>query len=164
MLVLALLGQAAAATALDTGRLEGRARDEAGSPLPGVTVEVRALDGDAEREATTDSEGRFGLELPAGRYQVEFRLPSFATSVRTVEVPAGGAAGVEATLRVALTAHVLVTGRATFRSLTDLDQPVNGLIGLAESGSVGVVSASQTEDRPVFRSGEVFEAVPGVVI
>ena len=71
---------------------------------------------------------------------------------------------VTVTMRVALSADVLVTGTRTFRSLTDMDEPVNGLLGLAEAGSVGVVTAKEIEERPVFRSGEVYEAVPGVVI
>src|SRR5262249_39389994 len=67
-------------------------------------------------------------------------------------------------LRLALSADVLVTGRTTFRRLTDLDEPVNGLLGLAAAGSEGVVTAAEIEQRPVYRSGEVFESVPGVVV
>jgi hypothetical protein len=153
----------AASLHAQTGTLEGRAADETGNTLPGVTVGVHGTA--ADRETVTDAEGRFALpDLPAGTYVVDFRLPAFATSVRTVEVAPNAKARVEATLRVALSADVLVTGRRTFRSLTDLDEPVNGLLGLAEAGSVGVVTAEQIGQRPVYRSGEVFEAVPGVVV
>jgi outer membrane receptor protein involved in Fe transport len=166
--LLAFLALAAAkgmASAQEPGTLYGQVRDQNGDVLPGVTVDIHALVGDLDRTVATDVEGRFEVTpLPPGRYQVDLRLPSFATSVRTVEVTAGARANVEATLRVALSADVLVTGRRTFRSLTDLDEPVNGLLGLAEAGSTGVVTAQQIEQRPVFRSGEVFEAVPGVVI
>jgi hypothetical protein len=163
LLPAAVLLSAVSLHAETAGRLEGRAIDETQNPLPGVTVGVH---GDSTvRETVTGADGRFAIDgLPAGRYQVDFRLPAFATSVRAVEVAVDGSATVEATLRVALTADVLVTGRRTFRSLTDLDEPVNGLLGLAEAGSVGVVTAEQIEQRPVYRSGEVFEAVPGVVI
>lgn len=153
------------ARAAERGRLEGQVKDETGAPLPGVVVDVHSVAEAEDRPATTDTDGHFKLsELPAGRYQVDFRLPSFATSVRTADVPGGGAATLDVTLRIALNADVLVTGRRTFRSLSDLDEPVNGLLGLAEAGSTGVVTAKQIEQRPVFRSGEVFEAVPGVVI
>jgi hypothetical protein len=163
LLLAAALLCAADLYAQTSGRLEGRAVDETQNPLPGVTVAVRG--GSAVRETVTGADGRFAIDgLPSGRYQLDFRLPAFATSVRAVEVAANGTASVEATLRVALSADVLVTGRRTFRSLTDLDEPVNGLLGLAEAGSVGVVTAEQIEQRPVYRSGEVFEAVPGVVI
>jgi hypothetical protein len=141
------------------------AKDDTGRPLPGVTADVHALTGSADRSATTDGQGAFEIaDLRPGRYQVAFRLPSFATTVRTVEIGAGSTVKVVATLRIALTADVLVTGKRTFRSLTDLDEPVNGLLGLAEAGSTGVVTTQQIEERPVFRSGEVYEAVPGVVI
>jgi outer membrane receptor protein involved in Fe transport len=161
--LLALVG--ATAGAQEQGILAGQVRDAIGDVLPGVTVDLHAVGGDVDRTAITDAEGRFEVtSLPPGRYQVDLRLPGFATSVRTVDVTAGGRATVEATLQVALTADVLVTGRRTFRSLTDLDEPVNGLLRLAEAGSTGVVTAQQIEQRPVYRSGEVFEAVPGVVI
>ena len=164
-LLLIILASVSAAQAQGLGRLSGQATDEIGNALPGVTVDVSAIGERIVRTAVTDAGGRVALEnLPAGRYRVTFRLPSFATSVRTVELPPGGVVDVEVTLRVALIADVLVTGQRTFRSLADLDEPVNGLLGLAEAGSVGVVTAKQIEERPVYRSGEVFEAVPGVVI
>jgi TonB dependent receptor-like, beta-barrel/Carboxypeptidase regulatory-like domain/TonB-dependent Receptor Plug Domain len=163
LLTLAFLCSGTLARAQGAGRLDGRAVDETRNALPGVTVGVHG--GTTSRETVTGADGRFAVaDLPAGRYQIDFRLPAFATSMRTVEVTAGSTASVEATLRVALSADVLVTGRRTFRSLTDLDEPVNGLLGLAEAGSVGVVTAEQIEQRPVYRSGEVFEAVPGVVV
>ena len=84
--------------------------------------------------------------------------------MRTVTVEAGEIAQVEATLRIALNADVLVTAQRTFRSLTDLDEPVNGLLGLANAGSEGVVSAERMAERPVYRAAEVFEAVPGVIV
>ena len=95
------------------GRLQGLVRDEAGRTLPGVTVDIHPVAGGADSTVATDGQGAFeATDLAPGRYQVAFRLPSFATTVRTVEVAAGSAARVEATLRVALTADVLVTGRA----------------------------------------------------
>src|SRR5688572_2798956 len=136
LLLAAFLSAGTVVHAQTGGRLEGRAVDETRNPLPGVTVGVR---GGTAQETVTDADGRFALGgLPPGRYEVDFRLPAFVTSVRSAEVPSGGTATVEATLRVALSADVLVTGRRTFRSLTDLDEPVNGLLGLAEAGSVGV--------------------------
>jgi hypothetical protein len=38
------------------------------------------------------------------------------------------------------------------------------LIGVAESGTQGTVSATEIQDRPILRSGEVLETVPGVII
>jgi outer membrane receptor protein involved in Fe transport len=166
MLALSMcLAVAVTAQAGPLTRLQGRARDETGHVLPGVTVHIHGIYGAVDRSLTTDAQGSFEVTgLPAGRYRVDFRLPSFATSTRTVELAAGAPARVEATLRIALNADVLVTGSRTFRSLTDLDEPVNGLLGLASASSEGVVSARRIEERAVYRSGEIFEAVPGVVI
>jgi hypothetical protein len=161
----AWLFAAGTAQAAAEGRVEGVARDEGGQPLAGVTVEVRPLDAGTPSATTTDAAGAFAVTgLAAGRYQATLRLPSFATAVRTVDLAEGATRRLEVTLRISLTADVLVTGTRTFRSLTDLDEPVNGLLGLAAAGSTGVVTAAQVDDRPVFRSGEVYEAVPGVVI
>jgi hypothetical protein len=160
-----LLGLAEAAAAEPPSSVRGAIKDESGLVLPGVVVELDRLDGSLSRSATTDAAGAYELaELPSGRYRLTFRLPSFASSLREVTLEVGAASRQDVVLRVALTADVLVTSRRTFRNLTDLDEPVNGLVGLANAGSEGVVSSRLIEDRPVYRSGEIFEAVPGVVI
>ncbi len=48
--------------------------------------------------------------------------------------------------------EVIVEGRA------------DSLIGIANSANQGTVGAKQLEDRPVLRSGEILETVPGVII
>ena len=163
LLVWTALALAAGAAAEPLARIAGQAKDESGLVLAGATVDVHG--GGTGRTATTDVKGAFEIVgLQAGSYQVGFRLPGFATSVRWLELAEGDTARVEVILRVALNADVLVSARRTFQSLTDLDEPVNGLIGLASAGSQGVVTAALIEARPVFRAGEVFESVPGVVI
>jgi hypothetical protein len=143
--------------------LRGQVVDDSGLALPGASVAVTC--GSASWTAATNDAGVYALAgLPGGPCQASFRLPSFATSVRTVALERGTTVELDATLRVALTADVLVTDRRTFRNLTDLDLPVNGLLGLASSGSEGVVASKLIEQRPAYRAGEVFESVPGVVI
>ena len=159
-----LAGMAVLARAEEPGRIRGTAWDEAGHALPGVTVGIHA-EAAPVLTLTTDPQGRFeAAGLPPGRYQVDFRLPGFATSVRQIALAAGATADVTATLRLALSADVLVTSSRTFRDLTELNEPVNGLLGLAGAGSEGVVSARQIASRPIHRSGEVYESVPGVVV
>lgn len=163
--LLLLAGCAAAARAADPAALRGTVSDETGLAFPGVTVDARTAAGVVAGSTSTGADGAYRLAgLPEGRYQVSFRFPSFATTVRSAEIATGASARVDAVLRIALNADVLVTGARTFRSLSDLNEPVNSLIGLAEAGSTGVVSASRIAARPVYRSGEIFEAVPGVVI
>ena len=158
-----LLGAASAAgaSAQAGARLQGVVRDDVGLVLPGVTVEVEGT----ARAATTDGAGRYALPgLAPGRCQVLFRAPGFGTARRAAVLQDGEPATLDAVLRVSLTADVLVTSTRTFRNLTDLDESVNGLLGLAGAGSEGVVGARQIAARPAYRAAEVFESVPGVVI
>src|SRR5207245_9137812 len=88
----------------------------------------------------------------------------FATSVRTVSLAAGSGATVDVVMRVGLATEVLVTSRRTLRNLTDLDEPVNGLLGLASAGSEGGVAARLIAERPAIRAGGIVETVPGIVV
>lgn len=163
--VLLFLGSVGRADAGEGSRITGLVRDDSGLALPGVSVELEGSDSSHSRSTSTDAAGAYEIAgLAPGRYQVSFRLPSFATSVRFVPIEAGATARIDTILRVALTADVLVTSRRTFRNLTDLEEPVNGLLGLASAGSEGVVASRMIEQRPVYRTGEIFEAVPGVVV
>ncbi len=38
------------------------------------------------------------------------------------------------------------------------------LVGIADSGTQGTVGAKELEDRPILRSGEILEALPGLII
>src|SRR5208282_811947 len=40
----------------------------------------------------------------------------------------------------------------------------DSLIGIAESATEGTVDATEIEDRPILRSGEILEAIPGLII
>jgi len=40
----------------------------------------------------------------------------------------------------------------------------DSLIGIADSATQGTVGAKQLDDRPLLRSGEILETVPGVCI
>jgi hypothetical protein len=156
---------ASVAAAQPAASVTGAVRDDSGLALPGVTVDLDRLDARLSRSVSTDGSGAYEIAgLPSGRYRLAFRLPSFATSLKDLSLEDATAARVDAVLRVALTADVLVTSRRTFRSLTDLDEPVNGLLGLASAGSEGVVASRLIEERPVYRAAEIFEAVPGVVV
>jgi len=154
-----------AASAEPSAGIRGAVRDETGLALPGVTVELDRPDGGLSRSTPTDAAGAYEIAgLPSGRYRIAFRLPSFATCVKAVSLEAGATATVDAVLQVALTADVLVTSRRTFRNLTDLDEPMGGLLGLASASSEGIVAARLIEERPAYRAGETLEAVPGVVV
>jgi len=148
-------------TAVSGQSLTGRVVDSTNAVLPGVTVEATPAAGGAAKLAVTAADGTYSLDLPQGAYDVSFRLLNFASTVRrNVAVPAR----LDVTLYLASSADVVVTAKQTFRNLADLDEPVNDLIGIADSATSGVVTSREIERRPFQRAGEVLETVPGVIV
>src|SRR5712692_7941085 len=145
------------------GTIAGTVTDASGAALPGVTVDLL---GAARRStATTAASGRYALDVPPGFDDVSFRLPNFAISLRKgVQVAAGMTVEADAILYLAAHAEVVVTGKRPFRDITTLNEPVNGLFGIADAASQGVVRADELNDRPTLRAGDVLESVPGVLI
>ncbi len=157
----------AVASAQDAASISGQIRDQVSAPLAGVSVEL-AIDGDAasRRRVESDQLGRYAFTaLPAGRYQLTFSAPGFATfRPAALTLKAGAAAVRDVTLPLAISTEVVVTGTRTFRNLADLDHPEAGLVGIARSASEGAVTGQQIADRPVMRAAEVLETVPGLII
>jgi outer membrane cobalamin receptor len=148
---------------VDAADIIGTVRDETGATLPGVLVELGPSDG-GPRTATTDGQGHYRFEaVPDGRAELTFSLVNFAPARREVAVSASSVR-IDAVLHLALSAEVLVTGMRTFVNLADVEDPSRSLIGIAQSASQGAVTARQLEARPLTRSGEVLETVPGVII
>ena len=161
--VLLLVWHAAATAALaqETGRVSGSIVDETGGVLPGVTVQLDP----AGLTTVTGADGTYAFEaVPAGAATLTFRLINFSVARRDLAVPVGATVIVDATLRLALTADVVVTGRRTFRNIADLEDPAENLIGITTTASVGAITAAQLEARPIMRPGEVLEAVPGLIV
>lgn len=154
MLLLIAAQEAAAAT------IRGRVTDSTGATLPGVTVEARA-NGIAAQVAITGIDGTYALEARPAIYEVSFTLISFARSVRRIDVAANGDAAVDATLMLSASASVVVTAPKTFREPTAFGDEVTRF---ADSASAGVVTASEIEQRPMQRPGDVLEAVPGLTV
>jgi outer membrane receptor protein involved in Fe transport len=145
-------------------RVSGIVRDETGGILPGATVELRAQTG-PPAVAVTDGRGDYLFDgVASGRYQLSVALLNFATARRDVTVSAGDGPRVDVTLHLALTADVTVTGMRTFANLADLEDPAANLVGVAQSASQGAITSRQLAQRPLMRSGEVLETVPGVII
>ena len=105
---------AAFASGQTTGSMEGRAADESGGVLPGVTVEARGPALQGARVATTDASGRYRLSvLPPGLYDVTFTLPGFASeSKKGVSVGLGKETTLDALLHPAASAAIVVSAEA----------------------------------------------------
>ena len=148
-----------------TGRVAGKVTDETGLTLPGVTVELRLLPNGMPASTVTEAAGDYAFDgLAAGRYQLSFTLINFGSIMhRDIDV-AAGVTTVNAVMHLALNAEVTVIGKRTFANLADVENPAENLVGIAQSASQGAITAQQLDVRPIMRSGEVLETVPGVII
>lgn len=85
-----------------TGTIRGTVKDEAGEPLPGVTVEVRGEALMGSRSTITNPEGEFRFPyLPVGRdYETTFSLDGFQTLTRkNLRITMGGAVVLDIVLK-----------------------------------------------------------------
>ncbi len=150
----------------NAGVLAGVITDATAQPLRAVSVvaEPTATSTSTSSLATeSDADGRYALSLPAGTHQVSFRLAGYALHVTRVTVDESGPLARDVTLQLALASSVVVQARATFRNLAEVGSAFD-LVGVARAASVGVVAASQLEERSLLRPADVFERVPGLVV
>jgi hypothetical protein len=158
-----LLGDVELVVAQDTGVVVGRITDQTGAPLTAVQIDL--VVNNATTTTGTDGEGRYRFDrVPAGEAELTFRLINFAQVRKAVEVRPGQSAVADARLLLSLSADVIVTGSSTFRSVADVDNPAENLVGIASAASQGAISAAQVEARPMMRPGEVLETVPGMIV
>jgi hypothetical protein len=136
-------------------QLSGTVVDTSGAVIAGATVQVRSANGAVLRTTRSDTTGSFIISgLAAGNYRLVvsnsgFETKEIAITIGTNEAPAP--------LRISLavgsvSTTVSVQGRA------------DSLIGIAESATQGTVGAMEIQERPILRSGEVLETIPGVMI
>ena len=136
-------------------QLSGIVVDTSGTALAGATVMVRSADGTVERLTQSDSNGVFSISgLAAGNYQLVVSSPGFATKEMPVAI---GTTGEPAPLRISLAVSAVST-------TVEVQGREDGLIGIADSATQGTVGAKEIEDRPILRSGEILETVPGLII
>ncbi len=146
-------------TASDQGHpphLSGTVVDPSGAVIAGATVQVQSADGTTvERLTESDSNGSFSIVgLSPGNYRLVVSSPGFAVKELPVTIePTGEAAPLRIALAVsAVSINVDVQGRQ------------DDLVGLADSAGQVIVGAEEIEDRPILRSGEILETLPGLII
>jgi hypothetical protein len=135
--------------------VSGTVVDASGSAISGASVQVQSADGTVVATTHSDTSGSFIIStLPAGNYRLVVSHADFETK----EIPLlVGATEVPAPLRISLSVGIVNTS-VTVQGRDD------SLIGVAQSATQGTVGALELRDRPVLRSGEVLETVPGVII
>ena len=136
-------------------RLSGSLVDTSGAAIAGATVQVHSASGTAHFAAKSDASGSFSISgLSTGSYRLTVFKPGFETK----ELPVTIAANEEpAPLHIALAVGAVST-------TIEVQGRADDLVGIATSATQGTVGQSELQDRPVLRSGEVLEAVPGVII
>jgi len=136
-------------------QLSGTVLDASGAAIAGATVQIRSANGTVQLTTSSDANGYFAL---SGLSSGDYRLVVSNLNFETKEIPVTiGTTEALAPLRIVLAVSsvstaVTVQGRA------------DSLLGIAESANQGTVGASEIDDRPILRSGEVLETVPGVII
>ena len=136
-------------------QLSGTVVDTSGAVIAGATVQVRSANGTIQRTTQSDTNGSFIISgLSAGDYRLVVSDPGFETKEIPVTI---GTTEAPAPLRISLAISFLST-------TINVQSREDNLIGIAESATQGTVGATEIQDRPILRSGEVLETVPGVII
>jgi len=139
----------------NTPQLSGTVADPSGAAIAGATVQIKTADGTIKRTTQSDANGVFVISgIPAGDYRLvvsnsEFEAKEMPVTIGTTASPAP----LRITLAVgAVSTTINVQGRE------------DDLVGIASSATQGTVGATELQDRPILRSGEVLETVPGLII
>jgi hypothetical protein len=134
--------------------VSGTVVDASGTPIIGAMVDVRSANGTALKMTESDTNGVFTVTgLAAGNYRFVMSHPAFETK----EVPVSIGAQAPPPLRITLVIKAVNTS-------LNVQGREDDLVGIASSATQGTVGAQELEDRPILRSGEVLETVPGVII
>ena len=148
-------GRPAAAMDRSLSQLSGTIVDTSGALMAGATLQLRSANGAIESTARSDRYGAFLFPgLSAGAYRIVVSKPGFETREVSITL---AATGTLAPLRISLavspvTTTISVQGRE------------DDLTGIADSATQGTVGAKEIQDRPILRSGEILETIPGVII
>jgi hypothetical protein len=136
-------------------QLSGTVVDTSGAVIAQAAVQVRSTNGTLQKTTQSDKNGAFTISsLAPGNYRLVVSSPGFETKEILLTV---GTTGTPAPLRIALVVAAVST-------TINVQGRQDDLIGVAESASQGTVGATEIQDRPILRSGEVLETVPGLIV
>ena len=145
----------ATANAQGITQLSGTVVDASGAVIAGATVQVRSANGILQKTTQTDANGSFIISgLAAGNYRLVISNPGLETKEIPVTIATTES---RARLRISLAVGSVST-------TINVQGREDSLIGIAESASQGTVGAAEIQDRPILRSGEILETIPGMII
>lgn len=154
--LLALLAVLAAVAAqAPSPLLSGTVVDASGAVISGAAIQLQSANGAVHKTTQSGSNGSFTIPgLAPGNYQLVVSNPGFATKAIPVTISTTQA---PTPLRISLAVSPVST-------TINVQGREDDLIGIAQSATQGTVGAKEIQDRPILRSGEVLETVPGLII
>ena len=136
-------------------QLSGTVVDTSGAVIASATVLVRSANGPVQITIRSDRNGSFIISgLSAGNYRLVVSKPGFETKEVPVTI---GTTEAPAPLRISLAVSRVSTS-------VDVQGRADDLVGIAASATQGTVGATEIQDRPILRAGEILETAPGVII
>ena len=135
-------------------QLSGTVVDTSGAVIAGATVQIQSPNGIVRITSQSDPHGAFAISgLSAGNYRLVVSNPGFETKELAVTIGSEAPGPLRISLAVGSVSTTMnVQGRE------------DSLIGIASSATQGTVGSTEIQERPILRSGEVLETVPGVII
>src|SRR5271165_608531 len=135
--------------------VSGTVVDTSGAAIAGATVQVQSANGTVLTTTQSDTNGSFTI---SGLSPGDYRLAVSHADFETKEIPVSrGTTEAPAPLRISLAVSAVST-------TVNVQGRADDLVGIADSGTQGTVGANEIQDRPILRSGEVLETVPGLII
>jgi len=135
--------------------LSGTVVDISGAAIGAATVQVQGGNRTVLTTTQSDTNGSFTISgFSAGDYRLVVSHAGFETKEIPVVI---GTTEAPAPLRIVL-------GVGSVSTTMNVQGREDDLVGVANSAAQGTVGAKELEDRPILRSGEVLETVPGVII
>jgi len=143
-----LLGAPASSAAQATTAINGVVRDEQNGSIPGVSVGLTHPASGLERQATTDTSGRFQIDnLPVGVYDLTFTLAGFSEQHRRIQAPTSASVAVDITMPIALLTDTVTV------------VPPTPVIDTVSAGTRHAVSVTRIERMPVAVTSRGLESV-----
>ncbi|MGC2401075.1 MAG: TonB-dependent receptor [Acidobacteriaceae bacterium] len=136
-------------------QLSGTVVDTSGAVIAGAIVSVLSEDGTLQRTTQSDRSGSFIISgVSAGNYRLVVSNPGFETKEMSVTL---GTTEAPNPLRISLVVGSLST-------IINVQGRADDLVGIVSSATQGTVGATELQDRPILRAGEILETVPGLII
>ncbi|MGA8774421.1 MAG: TonB-dependent receptor [Terriglobales bacterium] len=136
-------------------QLSGSVVDMSGAVVAGAIVQVRSADSTVQKATRSDRNGSFIVSgLSAGNYVLVVSNPGFESKEIPITI---GTTEAPAPVRISLAVSSLST-------TINVQGRQDDLVGIAGSAGEVTVGAEELKNRPILRSGEILEALPGLII